>query len=70
MIKKALLKKNRDLDAEAVQAFKSMAELSLFPSPDLPSIVSHDIYHRGLCSDVMSYMGDRATSKKETEHAR
>jgi MyTH4 domain/FERM central domain/PTB domain (IRS-1 type)/RA like domain/WW domain len=41
MIKKALLKKNRDLDDKAVQAFKN----------------------------IMSYMGDRATSKDPAGHA-
>lgn len=42
LIKKALLKQNRDLDAEAVQAFKN----------------------------VMSYMGDRKSSKAPVEHAK
>ena len=42
MIKKALLKKNRDLDMEAVQSFKN----------------------------VMSYMGDRKSSKPALEHAK
>lgn len=42
LIKKALLKQNRELDAEAVQAFKN----------------------------VMSYMGDRKSSKKPIDHAR
>lgn len=43
LIKKALLKQNRDLDEEAVQAFKN----------------------------IMSYMGDRSSSKKDQfEHAR
>lgn len=42
LIKKALLKQNRDLDAEAVQAFKN----------------------------VMSYMGDRKSSKSPIEHAK
>lgn len=42
LIKKALLKQNRDLDAEAVQAFKN----------------------------VMSYMGDRKSSKKPIDHAK
>jgi len=42
LIKKALLKKNRDLDMEAVQSFKN----------------------------VMSYMGDRKSSKPAIEHAK
>jgi hypothetical protein len=42
LIKKALLKQNRDLDAEAIQAFKN----------------------------VMSYMGDRKSSKKPIDHAK
>lgn len=42
MIRKALLKQNRDLDAEAVQLFKN----------------------------IMSYMGDRKSSKKPTDHAK
>jgi len=42
LIKKALLKKNRDLDVEAVQSFKN----------------------------VMSYMGDRKSSKPAIEHAK
>jgi hypothetical protein len=42
LIKKALLKQNRDLDEAAVQAFKN----------------------------VMSYMGDRKSSKKPSEHAK
>lgn len=42
MIKKALLKKNRDLDVEAVQSFKN----------------------------VMSYMGDRKSSKQPLDHAK
>ncbi len=42
MIKKALLKQNRDLDAEAVQNFKN----------------------------VMSYMGDRSSSKGPIDHAK
>jgi len=42
LIKKALLKQNRDLDAEAVQAFKN----------------------------VMSYMGDRKSSKSPIDHAK
>lgn len=42
LIKKALLKKNRDLDAEAIQAHKN----------------------------IMSYMGDRKSSKAPIEHAR
>jgi hypothetical protein len=42
LIKKALLKQNRELDAEAIQAFKN----------------------------VMSYMGDRSSSKGPIEHAK
>lgn len=69
LIKKALLKQNRNLDAVAVQAFKSTLctvarAIACGVAPSLTSIAV-----ASLLSDVMSYMGDRKSSKPPMEHA-
>ena len=68
LIKKALLKQNRELDEEAVQVFKSERQTHM----QLLNMEAHvDQFHSlAVVADIMSYMGDRKSSKPPIEHAK